>query len=138
MSGARFFARDAAAARTAAAAAAAAAAIALAACGTQRSPAAEVPVTGGDPESGAALLGAFGCGACHVIPGVRGAEGVVGPPLSRWGRRAYIAGRLPNAPENLIPWIMDPQSVDPRTAMPDLNVPEATARDMAAYLYTLR
>jgi cytochrome c1 len=33
---------------------------------------------------------------------------------------------------------MNPQSVEPGTAMPNLNVNEAAARDMAAYLYTLR
>ncbi len=32
-------------------------------------------------------------------------------------------------------WIMDPQSVDPKTLMPDLNVSRSEAEDMAAYLY---
>ena len=30
-----------------------------------------------------------------------------------------------------------PQAMEPNTAMPDVGVDEATARDMAAYLYTL-
>jgi hypothetical protein len=37
----------------------------------------------------------------------------------------------------LIQWIQDPQAVEPGTAMPNLGVDEAIARDTAAYLYTL-
>ena len=55
-----------------------------------------------------------------------------------FARRAYIAGQLPNDPENLVRWIQDPQGVEPGTAMPNLGVTAAVARDMAAYLYTLR
>jgi len=49
--------------------------------------------------------------------------------------RAWVAGVLPNEPAALVRWIVDPRAVDPRTAMPDLGVSEAEARDMAAYLY---
>ena len=98
----------------------------------------ESVVAGGDPARGRASLDGFGCGACHQIPGVKGANGLVGPPLMMFARRAYIAGQLPNTPENLIRWIRDPQGVEPGTAMPNLGVGDATARDMAAYLYTLR
>jgi cytochrome c1 len=63
---------------------------------------------------------------------------MVGPPLTMFAHRAYIAGQLPNQPENLVRWIQDPQGVEPGTAMPDLGVTPAVARDMAAYLYTLR
>jgi cytochrome c len=80
----------------------------------------------------------YGCGSCHVIPGVRGADGTVGPPLTDFSHRGYIAGELPNNGDNLIRWIMDPQEVEPGTAMPDLDIGEATARDIAAYLFTLR
>ncbi len=98
----------------------------------------ETVVVGGDPERGRASHNGFGCGACHVIPGVRGAGGLVGPPLTTFARRAYIAGQLPNQPQNLIRWIEDPQAIEPGTAMPALDVTPAVARDMAAYLYTLR
>lgn len=107
---------------------------ALAGCG-ERSEAS--PATG-DPEAGAVLLAAHGCGSCHVIPGVVGAHGTVGPPLDAYGTRAFIAGRLPNQLQNLTRWIRTPQSVEPGTAMPNLPVNEAEARAMAAYLYTLR
>jgi len=79
-----------------------------------------------------------GCGACHTVPGIRGATGLVGPPLNVFSRRAYIAGRLANTPENLVRWIMNPHEVDPETVMPALGLNEQQARDVAAFLYTLR
>lgn len=94
-------------------------------------------VTNGDPERGKVVIDAAGCGACHVVPGVRGAQGKVGPPLTDFGQRQYIAGNLVNNPENLVRWIMDPQGVEPGTAMPDLGIDEAQARDVASYLLTL-
>ena len=98
----------------------------------------ETLVAGGDMERGRSALDGFGCGTCHVIPGVRGAVGGVGPPLTRFADRAYIAGQLANDPQNLVLWIQDPQAVEPGTAMPDLDVGPQVARDMAAYLYSIR
>lgn len=94
-------------------------------------------VFGGDPKQGAMLLSAHGCGNCHTIPGVSGAGGTIGPPLTGFARRVYIAGKLPNRLENLVRWIRDPQGIEPGTAMPNLVVNEAEALAMAAYLYTL-
>ena len=94
--------------------------------------------TGGDAARGRALIAAYQCGACHEIPGVRGARGTVGPPLTRFGLRSYIGGRAPNTPENLIRWIQDPSALAPGTAMPDMGISEPQARDVAAYLYALR
>lgn len=93
------------------------------------------PGAAGDPERGEAALRLYGCGTCHRIPGVAGAHGNVGPPLSRIARRVYLAGVLPNTTANLIRWIQAPQQVAPRTAMPDMGVSQRDARDMAAYLY---
>jgi len=95
-------------------------------------------VAGGDARRGAALIAEFGCAACHTVPGVTGARGTVGPPLTRFAARGYIAGMLRNTPPNLVRWIRDPQGVVPGNAMPNMGVTEAEARDMAAYLYTLR
>ena len=95
-------------------------------------------VAGGDPRRGAAAVRARGCVACHVVPGVRGPAAHVGPPLAAFSRRAYIAGTLPNGPENLVRWIEDPQAIRPGSAMPRLGIGEAEARDIAAYLLTLR
>jgi cytochrome c1 len=93
---------------------------------------------GGDPERGKQAIAYHGCGSCHTIPGVRGADALVGPSLERVGGRAYIGGVLQNNPDNLVRWIVDPPAVDPQTAMPNIHVSEADARDIAGYLYTLR
>lgn len=94
-------------------------------------------VEGGDPSQGHDAIISAGCGSCHVIPGVRGANGVVGPSLERWSERRIIAGVVPNDPDRLITWITVPQSIVPGNAMPNLGVTDGQARNMAAYLYTL-
>lgn len=94
-------------------------------------------VPGGRPDRGKVAIETFGCGSCHTIPGVRVATGTVGPPLFFWSKRTYIAGEVPNTPDYLIRWIEVPQAIEPGTAMPNLGVPESSARDIAAYLYTL-
>ena len=86
-------------------------------------------------EAGRRLTASYGCGSCHSIPGVPGADGMAASPLYRFYQRSYIAGRLPNTTENLIKWIRDPQQIDPGNAMPDLGVSEEEARNIAAYLY---
>lgn len=96
------------------------------------------PVTGGDPRKGAEAIAAIGCGACHTIPGVNGAVGLVGPPLDRMGRRIYIAGLLRNTPENMEAWLQDPQKIVPGGVMPDMGISAEQSRDISAYLYTLR
>jgi cytochrome c1 len=95
-------------------------------------------IDGADPANGRLLLRQYGCGSCHNIPGVADALGNVGPPLAAIGSRIYLAGMLPNTPPNMVLWIRAPQEIDPLTAMPALQVPEQHARDMTAYLYTLR
>ena len=91
----------------------------------------------GDPEAGAELIEIAGCGSCHSIPGIRSADGLVGPPLDHMSRRTIIAGVLENTPANMILWLQAPQEVVPDNAMPDLGLDEDQARDITAYLYTL-
>lgn len=93
---------------------------------------------GGEPRRAAAAIRKYGCNTCHKIPGIRGAAGHVGPPLDELGLRLYLAGRLRNTPENLVRWIRTPQSIEPGTVMPNLGVTDRDARDIAAYLFTLR
>lgn len=112
-------------------------ALAGAACGTAE-PANPPQLPEGNTEAGLQAIADFGCGGCHVVPGLRGVNGTVGPPLTDFGRRHYIAGMLPNNADNLTQWILDPQSVNPGTAMPDVGVTEQQARDIAAYLLSLR
>lgn len=95
-------------------------------------------LTGGDPHRGAQAISRYGCSTCHTIPGVRGADALVGPPLTKMGSRSYIAGVLPNTPDNMIRWIKNPPEVDRLTAMPNLGVSDQDARDIAGYLYTLK
>ena len=93
---------------------------------------------GGNAARGKELIRSYGCGSCHTIPRVPGAEASVGPSLQGVATHAYIAGVLPNQPENMIRWIMNPPGVDDKTAMPNLHVTATDARDIAAYLYTLQ
>jgi cytochrome c1 len=109
----------------------------LAACEREEA-GAQYRVFGGNPEFGRALIADYGCTACHAIPGLGTFAGSVGPALDGFGARAYIAGRLPNRPTMLTAWLLDPPAIDPETAMPALGLTEAEARDIAAYLYTLR
>jgi cytochrome c len=95
-------------------------------------------LTGGDPGHGSEAIQRYGCGACHDIPGVPGATSLVGPPLTHFGHRAYVAGHFPNTPINVIAWIRHPQQLDPGTAMPEMDVTPEDAADIAAYLYTLQ
>jgi cytochrome c oxidase assembly factor CtaG/cytochrome c2 len=90
-----------------------------------------------DVERGRVAIRKYGCGSCHAIPGITGAEGLVGPPLGQIGSRVYIAGVLPNEPDNMIRWLENPPGVDEQTAMPNMGVTPRDARDISAYLYTL-
>jgi cytochrome c len=92
----------------------------------------------GDSKRGAKLVRNYGCGGCHEIPGIPSADGNVGPPLHRIGTRTYIAGFLQNSPDNMAFWIENPQKVLPGNAMPTMGIPPKEARDVAAFLYTLK
>ena len=91
----------------------------------------------GNPHRGRQLILEKGCGACHTVPGIYQARGMVGPPLFFWSRRTLIAGELPNTPANLVRWLKNPPAVEPGTAMPNLGLSDQQARDIAAYLYTI-
>ncbi|CDS51932.1 Di-heme cytochrome c (Class I), probably related to cytochrome c oxidase function [Polaromonas sp. CG9_12] len=91
----------------------------------------------GHAERGRLALVHHACSACHTIPGITGSSPNVGPPLAGLASRSLIAGKLANTPDNLAAWLRHPQAIKPLTAMPDMGVNEADARDMAAYLATL-
>lgn len=107
------------------------------ACNDASGPPAHLRVTGGDPERGESLILSYGCGVCHTIESVRGANGRVGPALDDFATRNMLAGILPNTPPILVAWLMDPVAIEPRTAMPAMGITETEARHIAAYLYTL-
>jgi cytochrome c2 len=92
-------------------------------------------LTGGNPANAAILATRYGCGGCHTIPGLPGAEGQVGPPLAGLRHRVFVAGVLPNTADNLINWIVEPRRYSPHSAMPQTGIEPDGARDIAAYLY---
>jgi cytochrome c len=94
--------------------------------------------TGGNPQKGAEKIQYYGCGTCHIIPGISGAVGRAGPPLSGIASRIYVAGVLQNTPGNMMRWIQNPKAVDEKTVMPNLHVTRRDAADIAGYLYTLQ
>lgn len=95
-------------------------------------------VTGGDIQRGRVAIRQYGCQTCHVIPGVTGADSLVGPPLNGIASRVYIGGVLLNDVDSMVAWLKDPQAFEPKSAMPALGLTDQDARDITAYLYTLR
>ncbi len=115
--------------------------VALASCDNlsdSRVRAAYIITGGGNARAGRDTIRKYGCHACHTIDGVPGARGLVGPPLDGISNREFIAGELPNTPENLMRWLQHPRQVEPHTLMPEMGVTEQDSRDIAAYLYTLQ
>jgi cytochrome c len=92
-------------------------------------------MTGGDPSRAPALIRRYGCAGCHTIAGIPGGDGLVGNSLDDLRGRVYIAGVTTNSPDNLVKWIVAPQTFSPRSAMPATGISDAEARDVAAYLY---
>lgn len=94
------------------------------------------------PEASAArgreVIERVGCAACHAIPGIAWPEGRVGPPLKGFAAGNLISGKLPNRPEILSAYVRNAPAVLPGTTMPAMPISEGEARDVAAYLYTLK
>ncbi len=102
-----------------------------------RKPSAPPKLMPGSAPLGKEAIARYGCGSCHKIPGVKGANALLAPPLDSFSKRSWIAGRLANTPENLARWIRDPKAVDDKTDMPNLGVTQDEAVNMAAYLERL-
>ncbi|WP_395408240.1 c-type cytochrome [Pseudoduganella sp. UC29_106] len=111
------------------------ASLALGACHSEKP---SRPKVAGDAAKGKLLLARFQCGSCHRIPGVEGAAGTAGPPLTDIASRSYLGGHLPNDPDVMVRWIVNPRALLPGTTMPAMGVSPDDARHMAAYLYTLK
>lgn len=112
--------------------------LAVAACNKRYEKAEVSQVSGGNAERGEKLVQQYGCQACHTISSLPGPRGVVGPPLDHIAVRGYIAGKLPNNAETMEAWLQNPQKLDPQNAMPNLGISPADAKDITAYLLTLK
>lgn len=97
-----------------------------------------VETGGGDAKKGKQLIDQYGCTSCHVIPGITGPKGMVGPPLDHIASRTYIAGKFPNTKETMTKWLQNPQAMDPQNAMPNLGITPNDSRDITAYLFSLK
>lgn len=114
------------------------AALLAAGCNGGRDVSAYTPSSGGSAAAGKMAIVKYKCGSCHTIPGIRNADGVFGPPLNHIARRSIIGGNFPNDPGTLEHWVMSPTAMKPATAMPVLGLSKSDARNVVAYLETLR
>lgn len=89
---------------------------------------------------GAQLIPSKQCPSCHVIPGIQGATGTVGPNLGGVAGRPKIAGGAVDnhGPDDLKAWILDPASKKSGTAMPKVGLSDDEATKIAAYLASLK
>jgi cytochrome c len=93
-------------------------------------------MAGGNPARAPELIRRYGCAGCHTISGIPGGDGKVGGALNDLKQRVYVGGIVTNSPDNLIRWIVSPQTFSPHSAMPATGISEMEARDVATYLYS--
>lgn len=92
----------------------------------------------GDPTSAKRLIEKYTCTSCHRMPGLDGDHGSLGPSLEGIASRPTFAGGVPNNRETITSYLQDPQSVHPQTTMPALGINPDEAREITAYLFTLK
>ena len=91
---------------------------------------------GGNATEGKKLFETVGCQDCHVAQGftkVRDARGTsydIAPELSRVGSK--------DNPDWLFDWVKNPRHFNPETRMPNLRLTDPEARNIVAYLTTLK
>ncbi len=95
------------------------------------------PGIAGSPSLGQQLVITKGCGGCHTISGVPGANGVAGPNLTNVVLRPTLAGdRLPMSTDMMTRWLLDPHALKPETSMPNLGLSQQEAQDLTAFLFS--
>lgn len=93
----------------------------------------------GNVERGRQLLAQYGCNVCHIIPGVEGPQGSLGPSLEGLASRPAISmGAVQNTPANLEQFIQNPAALNPQTTMAPVGVTPGDAKDITAFLATLK
>ena len=94
--------------------------------------------TGAEAVAGGKLIQTISCGSCHTIRGTP-MKGTFGPDLTHFGSRSGIAAyTLPNTPENLLAWLVDPQAIKPECTMPTVPLPLPQQQQLVAYLEELK
>lgn len=92
--------------------------------------------SGGDASRGKELVGTIGCKGCHVVGDdvrmrqARGFSYDMAPELTRAGSKLD--------PDWAFAWIKNPRSYRATARMPNLRLTDAEARDVVAYLMTLK
>jgi cytochrome c2 len=107
------------------------------ACAKKEAPAAQqTPAApAGDAARGSQLVTDYGCTMCHAIPSIAGPQGSLGPSLAGLASRPSISqGAVSNTPENVAKFIQNPTALNPQSSMPPVAMPDADARDIAAFL----
>lgn len=84
-------------------------------------------LTGGDLALAPPIFRRYGCGGCHAIPGIPGADGKVGGQLAGLSDQVYIGGVANNNADNLVAWIVSPQRFSTNSAMPETGIKESEA-----------
>ena len=104
---------------------------------TQTTAAPSPPI--GNAARGQQLATQYGCNVCHLVPGVDGPRGSLGPSLQGVASRPMISqGTVKNTPPNLVLYLQNPASLNPQSTMPPLGVSADDAKDIAAFLMTLK
>ncbi|MDA0986372.1 MAG: c-type cytochrome [Bacteroidetes bacterium] len=91
---------------------------------------------GGSVEKGKITFSQVGCKACHVIGDdikvreARGTQYDIAPELT------HVAGKL--SPDFIFDWIKNPRHYNPESKMPNLRLSDQEARDVVAYLQTMK
>lgn len=88
-------------------------------------------------QEGKELFEANNCMACHAIGS---SPAAIGPNLTNFGDRTTVAGILEPTKENLVDWIMDPESIKPGNKMTGAypSISEEEANSIAEYLLQLK
>jgi len=71
----------------------------------------------------------YGCQSCHIA-NYKTDKGYIGPPLAATGDRRPAVW--------VYTWLKNPQKVEPNTLMPNPNVSDTEARDLTAFLMSLK
>lgn len=102
----------------------------------QKRPASQA--TAGNVARGHEIFRELTCINCHAIQGVA-EKSNAGPDLTHLASRRFLgAGVIPNTPDNLRRWLVNPQAVKPGVLMPDFQLTPEQLDHLVAYFDTLK